>query len=92
MWTGKKSQNSKGAEVTTTPTRIFDPVGVSDIAHRLNVHENTVQKWRQRHPDSFPEPRCQVGGRPCWQWHDVQRWARKHTTLKGNRIENRWFE
>lgn len=50
-----------------------DPVGVVEVAARLGVQRATVDQWRQRDL-GFPEPRWTVGGRPAWQWEDVQRW------------------
>jgi predicted DNA-binding transcriptional regulator AlpA len=51
----------------------LDPVGVVEIAERLCVKRDTVDKWRARL--AFPEPRWTVGGRPAWDWHDVLAWA-----------------
>ena len=53
-----------------------DPVGIPEIAERLGVVRGTVDIWRQRH-DSFPAPTWTVGGRPCWRWADIARWARQ---------------
>ena len=50
-----------------------DPVGAVEIAERLGVKRRTVDQWRQRDL-GFPEPRWTVGGRPAWQWDDVQAW------------------
>jgi predicted DNA-binding transcriptional regulator AlpA len=52
-----------------------DPVGTVEIAARLGVSRSAVDAWRHRHPD-FPEPRWTVGGRPAWDWSDVEAWAR----------------
>ncbi len=53
---------------------VADPVGIPEIAERLGVARGTVDVWRQRH-DDFPYPKWTVGGRPCWNWDDVARWA-----------------
>ena len=50
-----------------------DPVGAVEIATRLGVKRTTVDQWRQR-SIGFPEPRWTVGGRPAWQWEDVEAW------------------
>ena len=55
-------------------TRQCDPVGAVEIAARLGVKRGTVDQWRARALD-FPEPRWQVGGRPAWNWDDIERWA-----------------
>lgn len=51
-----------------------DPVGIAEIAERLKVKRPTVDIWRQR--DLLPEPRWTVGGRPAWNWPDVESWAK----------------
>lgn len=60
-------------------TRACDPVGAVEIATRLGVKRRTVDSWRQR-DIGFPEPRWSVGGRPAWNWDDVERWAKARTT------------
>jgi predicted DNA-binding transcriptional regulator AlpA len=52
-----------------------DPVGIVEIAQRLGVQRGTVDMWRFRSLH-FPEPRWQVGGRPAWDWSDVEAWAK----------------
>ena len=54
-----------------------DPVGAVEIAARLNVKRQTVDAWRQREAVGFPPPRWTVGGRPAWNWHDIEAWARR---------------
>lgn len=51
-------------------------VGIVEVALRLGVSRNTVDSWRQR-PVGFPSPPWTVGGRPAWDWPDVQAWARE---------------
>jgi predicted DNA-binding transcriptional regulator AlpA len=51
------------------------PVGIPEIAERLKVERATVDQWRQRR--LLPEPKWTVGGRPAWEWKDIERWARK---------------
>lgn len=51
-----------------------DPVGADDIAKRLGVKKATVVQWRYR--GLMPEPKWTVSGRPCWNWPDVQKWAK----------------
>lgn len=50
-----------------------EPVGIAEIADRLGVKRPTVDIWRQR--NLLPEPRWTVGGRPAWNWPDIQGWA-----------------
>jgi hypothetical protein len=56
-----------------------DPVGIPEIAARLNVKRSTVDMWGYRH--LLPEPRWQVGGRPAWNWPDIETWARESGRL-----------
>jgi hypothetical protein len=51
-----------------------EPVGAVEIADRLGVKRGTVDQWRQR--KLMPDPRWSVGGRPAWNWPDVEAWAR----------------
>lgn len=53
-----------------------DPVGAVEVAERLNVKRRTVDQWRQRATD-FPAPRWTVGGRPAWNFDDVEAWAKR---------------
>lgn len=61
-------------------SRQCDPVGAVEIATRLGVARRTVDSWRGRGTkgDPFPEPRWTVGGRPAWNWDDVERWHTSH--------------
>jgi hypothetical protein len=54
--------------------RACDPVGAVEIAERLNVKRGTVDMWRIR-SIGFPEPRWTVGGRPAWNWDEVEQWS-----------------
>lgn len=53
----------------------MEPVGQKEIAARLGVKEETVQKWCTRRILPEPEPTT-VGGRPWWRWHVIEQWAR----------------
>lgn len=64
----------------------MDPVGTIEIADRLGATRHAVNQWRRR-PLSFPEPRWQVGGRPAWDWREVERWARTTGRLNGHATE-----
>ncbi len=50
-----------------------DPVGIPEIAERLGVQRNTVDAWRKR--QLLPAPGWTVGGRPAWNWPDIEQWA-----------------
>lgn len=52
----------------------MEPVGTNEIAERLGVTRHAVKQWRVRDL-GFPEPRWSVGGRPAWDWDDIERWA-----------------
>jgi predicted DNA-binding transcriptional regulator AlpA len=57
-------------------------VGVVEIAERLAVTRKAVDAWRARGL-GFPEPRWTVGGRPAWEWAEVEAWARETGRLAG---------
>lgn len=61
-------------------SRPCDPVGAVEIAARLGVKRATVDAWRARH-DTFPKPRWQVGGRPAWNFRDVEAWSASRRTV-----------
>lgn len=68
---GDLVDSSNVVDMTPKP----EPVGIVEIAQRLDVKRRTVDQWGQR--DLLPAPRWTVGGRPCWDWADVEAWARK---------------
>jgi len=51
-----------------------DPVGLAEIAERLGVPRRNVDRWRER--GVLPAPRWTVGGRPAWDWPEIEEWAR----------------
>lgn len=53
-----------------------DPVGTVEIAERLGVTRKAVDAWRMRNT-GFPAPTWTVGGRPCWDWADIEAWAKE---------------
>lgn len=57
-----------------------DPVGIKEIAERLGVKRQTVDVWLQRR--LLPDATWIVGGRPAWNWSEIERWARKTGRLK----------
>lgn len=60
------------------------PVGTVEIAARLGVTRSAVDQWRARGL-GFPAPRWEVGGRPAWDWADVEAWA-----VDTGRSDQRW--
>lgn len=51
-----------------------EPVGILEIAERLEVQRATVDKWLIR--GLLPAARGVVGGRPAWCWvNDIEPWA-----------------
>lgn len=50
------------------------PVGIAEIAGRLDVKRQTVDQWRHR--GLLPEPEWTVSGNPAWKWQTIERWAR----------------
>lgn len=68
--------------MSEVPTRPCDPVGVPEIAARLGRSRQTVDNWRYAStrgtlPVPLPEPKWRVGGRPAWDWADVEAWAKE---------------
>jgi hypothetical protein len=62
---------------------LADLVGIAEIAEQLGVAPRTVSMWRYRHQRTprppwqpFPEPHTTISGHPCWQWKDVEAWAK----------------
>lgn len=51
------------------------PVGVAEIAQRLDVRGQTVAMWRYRR--LMPKPEWTVSGQPCWNWTTIEEWARR---------------
>lgn len=52
-------------------------VGAAEIAERLGLKtRQSIHVWRQRYPD-FPEPVLKLSMGNVWNWHDVERWAKK---------------
>lgn len=49
-----------------------DPVGIVEIAARLDVQRGTVDVWRNR--GLLPDPDYTVGGRPAWEWATIVAW------------------
>jgi hypothetical protein len=42
-----------------------------------NARDRVVgDAWRSR-AVQFPSPRWTVGGRPAWNWPDIEKWAKK---------------
>jgi hypothetical protein len=52
---------------------VTDPVGLVEMAARLDVARATVDQWRHR--GLLPDPQWTVGGRPCWDWPTIDQWA-----------------
>jgi len=68
----------KMVNTTTIKRHVCEPVGLADIAQRLQVERNTAAQWRLRPGVQFPAVRWWVSGDPafCWQC-DVVPWARE---------------
>ena len=64
-------------------SRKCDPVGAVEIAERLGVARRTVDQWRQR-DIGFPDPRWQVGGRPAWNWDDIEHWHKSRPHIRAD--------
>lgn len=51
-----------------------DPVGLAEIADRMEVPRQTAKTWRAR--NLLPPPRYVVSRSPAWEWADIVKWAR----------------
>lgn len=49
-------------------------VGIAEIARRLGRSRATVDQWKWR--GLLPDPSWAVGGRPAWNWPEVEAWAK----------------
>lgn len=66
---------------TVTKAPSFDPVGVAEIAERLRVQQQTVATWHYRSRRGelevpMPEPAHTVSRQPCWNWPEIEAWAK----------------
>jgi hypothetical protein len=52
-----------------------DPVGVADIATRLDVRRQTVAVWKVR--GLLPEPTWPRQAGPLWDWPTIETWAKE---------------
>jgi len=68
---GRRGVDYRIVAMTTTPRA--DPVGIVEIAERLDVVRDTVDKWRER--GLLPDADYTVGGRPAWEWSTIEAWA-----------------
>jgi len=50
-----------------------DPVGIADIAKRLQVRRQTVAVWKAR--GLLPDPDWTVSSQPAWDWTRIHDWA-----------------
>lgn len=57
-----------------------EPVSIAEIASRLGVKKDTVNKWRQR--GLLPVPTFELAVGPVWEWAYVKRWAESTGRLK----------
>lgn len=64
-----------------------EPVGLQEIGDRLGVARPTVDSWRTR--DLLPAPRWTVGGRPAWDWFEIEAWAIATGRLPQEEVEPR---
>jgi len=48
-------------------------VSIAEIADRLDVPKDTVNKWRHR--GLLPDPDYSLAVGPVWEWSTIERWA-----------------
>jgi hypothetical protein len=70
------TEEAAAAMVTsqTAAVRVEDPVGLAEIAERLQVATVTVNQWRTR--GVLPAPKVTLAMGPLWSWSTIERWAR----------------
>jgi len=61
-------------QVSSVDIQECEPVGLAEIAVRLEVQRQTANVWRTR--GLLPAPRWTVSGSPAWHWPDIEVWAR----------------
>lgn len=66
----------ESAPAAPAPTVREIPIGIDDVARRLGVKADTVQKWRRRDV-GFPLEAGSLSGAPYWWAADVDHWASK---------------
>ena len=73
----------------TKVTTLTDPVGLQEIADRLEVPRGTVNSWRsrsktERRVAGLPEPDAIRTGTPLWSWATIKAWAFETGRLDAN--------
>ncbi len=58
----------------------IDPVGLAEIAERLDVRPQTAGMWRYRR--LLPDPAWTISGAPAWDWPTIAKWARQTGRLE----------
>ena len=75
-----------------TATTITDPVGISEIAERLNVQRQTVNSWRSSGKEDrerstpLPQPAVIITKTPIWEWETIRAWALSTGRLQGDEV------
>lgn len=59
-----------------------DLVDLAEIAERLGVPKDTVNKWRFR--NLLPEPDYNLAVGPVWEWETIRDWAERTNRLRVN--------
>ncbi|MGH8575358.1 MAG: helix-turn-helix transcriptional regulator [Gammaproteobacteria bacterium] len=73
---GQTYLGDQETSLTRATTVLVDPVGIVEIAARLDVGRGTVDQWQQRPSTGFPAPDAIIGGRhPAWAWATIEQWA-----------------
>lgn len=62
--------------VAKPPPSGCEPVGIVEICEKLGVSRSAYDQWQHRDL-GFPAARWTVGGRPAWNWPDVEAWAKE---------------
>lgn len=62
---------------------LADLVGRAEIAERAGIRLQTVDTWRRRYPDTFPDPIGTISGTPLWLWPAIEAWIEATPRLVG---------
>ncbi len=65
--------------------KVYDPVGVLEIAERLGVGNVTVAQWKAR--GFLPSPKWTISGQDAWDWTALVDYLRKENNAAAKRLQ-----
>jgi hypothetical protein len=80
-WLATYRHHPRRPAVTIKRKRVTgDPVGIEEIAKRLDVPVKTVRYWRSQ--GLLPAPRWRVSGNAAFEFSDIEQWTRATGRMK----------